>query len=271
MKDIKDKTIRATDPKTFIEDPLRVLRAAQFASRFEMDVDDHTIEISKSMRDEFKELPKERVGVEWEKLLMKGHKPSKGMDILKQTGVLAEIHPEIDALEGVEQDPRWHPEGDVWVHTKMVVDAALESTMGASPEDKKVVMYAALLHDISKPETTETQDDGSITSHGHEKVGADKAEKIAVEQLFMSKDDAKKVAKLVERHLAPKLLYKEREKLGKSVVKRLAKKLEPATIEQLVAVSKADSWGRTTDRAKARDSREEDWLLRSIRAVLNLS
>jgi tRNA nucleotidyltransferase (CCA-adding enzyme) len=267
MKDIKDKTIRATDPKTFVEDPLRVLRAAQFASRFDMDIDEHTLEISKSMKDEFKELPKERVGVEWEKLLMKGKTPSKGMEILKQTHVLSEIHPELDALEGVEQDPRWHPEGDVWVHTKMVVDAAIESTMGASSEDKKIVMYAALLHDISKPETTETQADGSITSHGHEKAGADAAEKIAVEQLFMSKDDAKKVGKLVERHLAPKLLYKDRKKLGKSVVKRLAKKLEPATIEQLVAVSKADSWGRTTDRAKARDSREEDWLLEQAKEM----
>jgi tRNA nucleotidyltransferase (CCA-adding enzyme) len=261
MKDIKDKVIRATDPKTFIEDPLRVMRAAQFASRFDMEVDDHTIEISKKLRDEFKTLARERVGEEWEKLLLKGKKPSTGMEILKQTHFLAEVHPEIDALEGVPQDPRWHPEGDVWVHTKMVVDAALESTLGAPREDKRLVMYAALLHDISKPETTETQDDGSITSHGHEKAGADKAEEIAVEQMAMSKSDAAKVAKLVERHLAPKLLYKDREKLGKSVVKRLAKKLEPATIEQLVALSKADSWGRTTERAIARDSREEDWLL----------
>jgi tRNA nucleotidyltransferase (CCA-adding enzyme) len=267
MKDIKDKVIRATDPKTFIEDPLRVLRAAQFASRFEMDVDDNTIEISRSMKDEFKELPTERVGVEWEKLLMKGHKPSKGMEILKQTGVLSEIHPEIDALEGVEQDPRWHPEGDVWIHTKMVVDAALESTMGAPSEDKKVVMHAALLHDIAKPGTTERREDGSITSHGHESAGADMSEKIAVEQLGMSKDDAAKVAKLVERHLAAKMLYKQRDELGKAAVRRLAKKLEPATIAQLVAVGRADTWGRTTKEAKERSSKEEDWLLEQAKEM----
>lgn len=267
LKDIKDGVIRATDPKTFVEDPLRVMRAAQFAARFDMDVDENTLEISRSMKDEFKELSKERVGVEWEKLLMKGKVPSKGMEILKQTAVLSEIHPEIDALEGVEQDPRWHPEGDVWVHTKMVVDAALESTEGMSPEDKKVVIYAALLHDIAKPETTETQEGGAITSHGHESAGAEKAEKIAVEQLGMSKDDAVKVAKLVERHLSAKMLYKQRDELGKSTVKRLAKKLEPATIAQLVAVGRADTWGRTTKEAKERSSKEEDWLLEQAKEM----
>jgi tRNA nucleotidyltransferase (CCA-adding enzyme) len=268
LKDIKDKVIRATDPKTFVEDALRAHRAAQFASRFGMTVDEKTIQLCRDIdKQEYLDLSHERLGEEWDKMLLKGKKPSVGMELLKEMGVLPILNPEIDALEGVEQDPRWHPEGDVWVHTKMVVDAALESTEGMSPEDRKVVIYAALLHDIAKPETTETQSDGAITSHGHEKAGADKAEKIAIEQFGVSHKDAAKIAKLVERHLAPKLLYKERKKLGKSVIKRLARKLEPATIEQLVALSKADSWGRTTERAKARDSREEDWVLEQAKEM----
>jgi tRNA nucleotidyltransferase (CCA-adding enzyme) len=244
-----------------------VLRAAQFAARFDMDVDEHTIEISKSMRKEFKDLPTSRVGTEWEKLLMKGTIPSKGLEVLKQTEMLAEIHPELDALEGVEQSPKWHPEGDVWIHTKMVVDAALETFGEMSYEDRKVVMYAALLHDIAKPETTERREDGSITAHGHEQAGVEMSERIAVEQLGMSKDDGVKVSRLVERHLAAKMLYKQRDTLGKSAVQRLAKKLEPATIEQLVAVGRADTWGRTTDQAKARESKEEDWLLEQAKEL----
>jgi len=268
IADIEAGVIRATDPKTFVEDPLRVLRAAQFAARFGFDVDDATIELSRSMKDEMRELPYERVAVEWEKLLMRSDKPSIGLDVMERTGALEALHPEMAAQRGVPQDPRWHPEGDVWTHVKMVADAAVEAAKQAPPESRRVVMYAALLHDISKPETTETQPDGSITSRGHEGEGGPKAERIAREQLGLPKDEAAKVRKLVEDHLAPKLLHKQRGEIKASAIKRLARRLAPATIEELAAVSKADTWGRTTKEALERSSEHEDCLLAQARELM---
>lgn len=265
LEDLDSGVIRATDAETFVEDPLRVLRAAQFAARFGFQVDDDTVELARSIREELRELPPERVGAEWEKLMLRSDKPSIGLDVLERTGALEVLHPEMAAQRGVPQDPRWHPEGDVWTHVKMVVDAAVEAAKQAPPESRRVVMYAALLHDIAKPETTETQPDGSITSRGHEDAGGPVARRIAREQLGLPKDEAERVAKLVEEHLAPKLLYKDREKIGKNTVKRLAKRLHPATIEELVAVSRADGWGRTTPDALARRSDPEDWLLEEAR------
>ena len=265
LADVEAGVIRATDPETFVEDPLRVLRAAQFAARFGFDVHEDTIELCRSIREDLRDLPSERVGAEWQKLLMRSDRPSVGLDVMERTGALETLHPEMAAQRGVPQDPRWHPEGDVWTHVKMVVDAAVEAAKQAPPESRRVIIYAALLHDISKPQTTETQPDGSITSRGHEEAGGPEAQRIARDQLDLPKGEATRIAKLVEDHLAPKMLYRDREKIGKGTVKRLAKRLAPATIEELVAVSRADGWGRTTPDALARRSDPEDWLLEAAR------
>jgi tRNA nucleotidyltransferase (CCA-adding enzyme) len=120
--DIERKVMRHVSSETFGEDSLRVMRAAQFAARFEFDIAPETVELCKSI--DVTDLPKERVWGELEKLLLKSAKPSIGLRWLYELGVVDQIFPEMKSLVGVPQEPEWHPEGDVDVHTMMVADEA---------------------------------------------------------------------------------------------------------------------------------------------------
>src|SRR5947209_3031114 len=113
--DIERKLLRAVSPETFVEDSLRVLRAAQFAARFEFDVEEKTIELCRSI--DLTDLPAERVWGELEKILLAARQPSVGLRWLDRFGATAQLFPELDALKGVPQEKDWHPEGDVDVHT----------------------------------------------------------------------------------------------------------------------------------------------------------
>ena len=119
--DLERRVLRATDPARFPEDPLRGLRVAQLAARLEMAPDDELIALCGTL--DLGELSGERVFEEFRKLLLRAAKPSLGFKVLEGTGLLR-FFPELDALRGVPQDPEWHPEGDVWVHTLMVLDVA---------------------------------------------------------------------------------------------------------------------------------------------------
>ena len=120
-RDLKRRVLRATDPGRFPEDPLRGLRVAQLAARLEMTPDEELVALCRRL--DPSELSGERVFDECRKLLLRAAKPSIGFGVLENTGQLR-FFPELDALRGVPQDPEWHPEGDVWVHTLMVLDAA---------------------------------------------------------------------------------------------------------------------------------------------------
>ena len=120
-RDLERGVLRATDPAHFPEDPLRGLRVAQLAARLEMSPDDELVALCRAL--DLGELSGERVLDEFRKLLLRAEKPSIGFAVLEDTGLLR-FFPELDALRGVPQDPKWHPEGDVWVHTLMVLDAA---------------------------------------------------------------------------------------------------------------------------------------------------
>jgi len=267
MKDIKARVIRVTDETTFIEDPLRVLRAAQFAARFGMEIEPTTEKLCQNMRESLRELPVERVGVEWEKLLLKSERPSIGLDAMRRTRALEVLHPELNALAGTPQDREWHPEGDVFEHTKMVVDEAVKESKGLSPKERRDVIYAALLHDIAKPETTVQDPGGHITSHGHEKAGEDKTRRILIDQFSLDRDTVDRVAKLVGNHLAPMMLYQRRNEITDSAIRRLAKRIEPATIEELCVLARADTYGRTSPKALAKESPEVDWLERRAKEL----
>ena len=119
--DLERRVLRATDPARFPEDPLRGLRVAQLAARLEMAPDDELIALCRGL--DLDELSGERVFEEFRKLLLRAAKPSLGFRVLEDTGLLR-FFPELDALRGVPQDPEWHPEGDVWTHTLMVLDVA---------------------------------------------------------------------------------------------------------------------------------------------------
>ncbi len=250
--------------EAFDEDPLRVLRLAQFASRFAFDVAPETIERCRAIvdRGELSTLPVERLWTEIEKLLVKGVWPSVGLRILERTGAVAALFPELQALMGCPQEFEWHPEGDVWVHSLMVTDEAarISRVDGLDDAERLVVVLGALCHDLGKPPTTE-HIDGRIRSRDHEGQGE------APTRSFLTRIGAPHaliddVVALVKEHLKPFQLHRELSPKGKgaadAAVRRLALR---APIPRLVRVANADHFGRTTPDALVRDPSVGEWLL----------
>ena len=199
-RDLERRLLRATDPERFPEDSLRGLRVAQFAARFDMEPDAELRRLCADL--DLSDLPGERVYEELRKLLLKGQRPSLGLEFLRTTGLLR-FFPELDAMVDVPQDPEWHPEGTVWQHTMLVVDEAAALRMGDPGEDQPL-MWAALLHDVGKPATT-MEEGGRIRSPRHDEVGVGLTESL-LERLRASKALIQQVAALVRYHLAPALL-----------------------------------------------------------------
>lgn len=234
LEDLRKGIIKATSKDTFVDDPLRVLRIMQLLPRKGKEVDKGTMELCQSMVNTFSELPKERIFVEWEKLLLKAEKPSIGLGFLKDSGWL--IHfPELNDLIGCPQNPIWHPEGDVWIHTKMVLDNAAK-LRSQIPEDWKLAyMFGALLHDVGKPSTT-TPD---LKAYGHDEAGIEISEAF-LNRITNDKDLISKVTTIVELHMRPGQLF--RSKAKEPAWKRLHNKCR---LDVLGWQSKADSAGRT--------------------------
>lgn len=165
-RDLEKGIIRHIDPETFVEDPLRVFRAAQFASRFGFHVADETLELCRSMN--LSTLSRERVEEELKKALLKGRRPSIFFEVLRSVAGLDVWFPEMKNIIGVEQDPKFHPEGDVWTHTMEVLDRAAEYR--SEVEKPYPFMLLALTHDFGKAVTTETVN-GRIHAYNHETEG----------------------------------------------------------------------------------------------------
>ncbi|MBP5639627.1 MAG: HD domain-containing protein [Victivallales bacterium] len=193
--DLKAKTLRHVS-QHFIEDPLRVLRVMQFAARLDFDVIHETVEICSSMTPE--DLPRERLGGEWEKLLVKGIRPSRGLRFLKECGWIR-YYPELQALMGCEQTPEWHPEGDVWEHTLKALDVAV-SLRRSDFHDALAFMAAVLCHDFGKPLTSVRCDDGRIRSINHDVIGVKPAGTF-LRRLWLNNDLEKLVLALVACHM----------------------------------------------------------------------
>ncbi len=233
-EDLKRGILRHTSER-FLEDPLRVLRAMQFCARFDLKVAPETVEICS--RTPFENLPMERVFEEWKKLILKGKKISKGLFFLRDCGWL-KYFPELAATSGCPQDPKWHPEGDVFTHTAYCMDAfALERTQ--SEREDLVVGLAVLCHDFGKPLCTRTGDDGKIHSYGHDTLGVKPARSF-LESMTREKSLIEEVLPLVERHMA--ILDLWRNKAGDSAIRRLAGKVR--RIDRLVRLDNADRNGR---------------------------
>jgi tRNA nucleotidyltransferase (CCA-adding enzyme) len=152
--DLKNRLLRPVSNR-FKEDPLRVIRAMQFAGRFNLHTTPELNSMSQEVKSSFKELAAERVFQEWRKWAVKSTHPSKGLDVLDQTGWL-EHFPELQALKNCPQDPKWHPEGDVFTHTKHCCDALAELDFfkNSSPDQKEILMLTILGHDFGKPAKT---------------------------------------------------------------------------------------------------------------------
>lgn len=225
----------------FSEDPLRVLRGMQFAARFDLEAAPETIEFCRGISPSYRELAVERVREEWFKWAAKSVRPSAGLRFLVQTGWV-EHYPEILALIGTPQEPEWHPEGDVFTHTCHCCDALVDlpGWIGADTETRVVLMLAVLAHDFAKPATTREEEKWGrrrIVSPGHEKAGGEFA------RAFLRRIDAPaavtaRVVPLVNDHLVHLHGITDRS------VRRLARRLDPETIEHLCTVILADQHGR---------------------------
>jgi len=247
-RDLEAKVLRAVDERTFGEDPLRALRAVQFAARFELAVEPRTARLCSRMP--LRELPAERVFGEIEKLLLKARRPSLGLGLLKEWGMLEAIASELLPLAETPQDPEWHPEGDVWAHTLQVVDEAapLRDELGEDRPRALTVMLAALFHDLGKPATTFRADDGHVRSPGHEEAGVAPATALLDRwnvHRWLGYDVRGQVLALVAQHLKPGELYKERARVSDGAIRRLARKCEP---DLLYRVARADCVGRRPGR-----------------------
>ena len=245
VADLEAGMLRATDVTQFAEDPLRGMRAAQFIARFELTPDDELESLCRLL--DLGELPGERLLEEFRKMLLKGVRPSLGLEFLSRTRLIRHF-PELEALEGVPQDAEWHPEGDVWTHTLMVVDEAAKLRTG---EQDEAMMFAALCHDLGKPATTEVGEDGRVRSPAHDTAGVPVTVRF-LERLRIGNQVARCVGILVATHLAPALLVQQNS--GPKAFRRLARKLERAgaNIGLLAKVASADHLGRNTPDALSR-------------------
>lgn len=267
LNDLNNHLLRAVAADTFIEDSLRVLRAAQFAARFDFNLTPDTIALCQSI--DLSDLPEERIWGEIEKLLLLSSRPSVGLRWLRDLGVVAKLFPEIQALIDVPQDPVWHPEGDVFVHTQLVIDRARELIEDLSYPKQITVMLAALAHDFGKPATTEFLE-GHWRSRGHEEAGVRPAtsflDRINVHTIDGYNVRAQVIA-LVREHLKPGEFYKKREEVGDGAFRRLARKCEP---DLLYRVARADSLGRNAPwvaREKWYDAEAQEWFIRRAREL----
>ena len=243
--DLSNYLLRATS-EAYMEDPLRVLRGFQFCARFDLWPTGETITMSKHMLEEAHTLSIERIWGEWYKWALYGEKYASSLDYLRATGWIR-LWPELAALRGVEQDPIWHPEGDVWEHTKKVVQNAHEYAvlMGYSAERRIRLIFSALLHDIGKPLTAEIGKTGRHIHPKHETVGVDIADK------FLTSIGApgwvgEHVRPLIQEHMFRRGRMTG-EKITKRSIRRLSTRLIPASISELSGLMQADAANRVQD------------------------
>jgi len=251
--DLERRILRHTS-SSFAEDPLRVLRGFQLAARFSCTMAPETTTLCRSMLNEYQTLPVERVWGEWEKWCTQAATPSSGLRILKETRWIG-LFPQIAAMDGVPQDPEWHPEGDVLEHTGLCLDALANSPdwIRTSPLNRKILSLAVLAHDFGKATTTIKglrHGKERWISPRHDSEGGPMAEDFLI-GIGAPTALIATVRPLVEQHL----FHLSWTRTGPSAasIRRLARRLEPATIDQLCRLMEADGRGRPP-----RDSADSD-------------
>ena len=260
QRDLAAGVLRMVDARRFGDDSLRVLRALQFAARFELTLDPDTSALCQTIA--LDDLPAERVWGEIEKLLLQAERPSIGLALALELKVVDRLFPELKAIVGCPQEPEWHPEGDVWVHTLMVVDQARSRLNGLDRGRAASVMLGALCHDLGKPATTAFVD-GRIRSIGHEEGGVAPAtallDRLNVHSLD-GLDVRAAVLGIVAHHLKPGMFRKSPTPVTDGAFRRLAQKVD---LELLARVAKADCLGRTG----LFDCSAMDWFLERARSL----
>lgn len=244
VEDLNNKILRHTSP-AFTEDPLRALRGCQFCARFGFDLAPETAKLIRSIRDQYQYLPKERVEAEFKKLVTKGKYPGNALEYLHETG-WDELFPEIKNMFGVRQEPEWHPE--IWLqdHVKYVMNEAarIADENHLTPDEREVLIYAALAHDFAKPQTTKIINKKGvdrITSHGHEEQGMPLAESF-LKSIGVNQKVINQVKPLVGYHLAH--IHFSNSGSTDAFIKNLAEKIHPSNIKMLTHLMEADHSGR---------------------------
>ena len=211
LKDLDSKVLQTIgDPENkFREDRLRMMRAVRFASRFEFSIEEKTSRAIKKLSDAIISVSPERIRDEIT-YIISGKNPGNGLTMLSEYGLLKHILPEVEQMKGVEQPPEFHPEGDVFVHTCMVLDKLYENTGGGV---SSVLAFAGLLHDVGKPPTFTITD--RIRFNGHDRVGAEMANRIC-RKLKLSNKQTDRIISLIREHLR----FKDVTKMRESTLKR---------------------------------------------------
>jgi poly(A) polymerase len=206
--DLKAGIIRAIgEPeRRFAEDKLRMLRAVRFSARFGYMIEPETFAAIQRMAPGIQQVSRERVRDELSKMLTEGH-ARRAFELLDSTGLLREVLPEVDRMKGVEQPPEFHPEGDVWVHTLLLLEKL-------PPGCSRALAWGALLHDVGKPPTFRVAPD-RIRFDGHVEIGTRMAEEIC-HRLHFSNEDTRQIAALVANHMR----FADAEHMKESTLKR---------------------------------------------------
>ena len=232
-EDLARGMIRHVNDRSYAEDPLRVFRAAQFAARFDFRIAEETRALSSGI--DVVALAGERVMGELEKALLKADKPSIFFEELRGMRQLSVWFPELEALIGVPQDQRFHPEGDAWTHTMQVLDEA--AALRGQAEYPLGFMLAALCHDLGKAVATE-EIDGAVHAYGHETAGLPLTERF-LGRLTNETKLRNYVLNMVVNHMRPNVTA-ARAKHEKSFMKMFDSSCCP---EDLLLLAKADALG----------------------------
>jgi tRNA nucleotidyltransferase (CCA-adding enzyme) len=260
LSDLQAGILRAVDFDRFADDPLRVYRGVQFMARMGLTVEPETESLLISMvaAGMLDELPRKRVTDEMHKLLLKADSPSIGLEYMRTLGITERHWPELHALIGVPQDPIWHPEGDVWRHTLMVVDQArgliaANRSNPLSEKESQEVMWAALAHDLGKVATTKFEN-GRFRAHGHEAAGAEPAREM-LDRIEIHSRSRHVIIACVERHLLAATLYQSymngsiEDRGYANAVRKVLRHIGPDKMDVFLTVAEADHRGRTTQEA----------------------
>jgi tRNA nucleotidyltransferase (CCA-adding enzyme) len=236
--DLANKKLRHVSP-AFIEDPLRPLRAMQFAARFQLRLDKKTAELCHLLLPEAETLPESRIWGEWQKWSHAPY-PSYGLQALQDSGWLS-FYPELAVLVGCAQDSRWHPEGDVWIHTLQVCDlaAVIADRSKLGTQTREHLLFAALCHDLGKPSCTFSDEHKNLRSPGHCEAGVKPSERF-LRQIGAPKSMTRFVLPLVREHMTHM-----HGKPTARAIRRLAHRLAPSNIEFWEMLIEADASGRS--------------------------
>jgi tRNA nucleotidyltransferase (CCA-adding enzyme) len=258
--DLARRVLKVVDRETFADDSLRVLRALQFAARFEMTLDDEAKGLCRAIA--LDDLPSERVWGEFEKLLLVAERPSIGFALARELGVVRQLLPDLEPLYTCPQEPEWHPEGDVWTHTLMVIDEARRRNGDLDRARLATVMLAAVCHDLGKPATTAVID-GRIRSPGHEEAGVEPSTRVLDRLNIFTLDgfDVRtQVLGIVAHHLKPSAFHKVGDRVTDGAFRRLAQKVD---MELLARLARADCHGR----GGVFDCSAMDWFIERARTL----